>query len=89
MTTTQRSPEETSRLGLEIYRRDILPHVRDEHWGRVLSIDLNSGDYAIGDSVIDTTDELWERRPDAEIWNVRVGDIALSRFGGGFPRRPE
>ena len=54
----RRSPEEIGRLGDAIYERDIRPHVETTHHGKIVSIDVDSGDYAVGDSVIAATDRL-------------------------------
>ena len=82
----KRTAEETGRLGNEIYGRDIHPRVKDDHDGKVVSIDVDSGDYAIGENVIEATDRLWEKRPEAvDIWSLRVGYRGLSSFGARLP----
>ncbi len=83
----RRSPEETGRLGDAIYERDIRPNVETAHHGKIVSIDVDSGDYAVGDSVIAATDRLRERRPDADVWSLRIGYGVLRQFGGGSLRR--
>lgn len=73
-----RSPEETGRLGDAIYDRDIRSHVEAAHRGRIVSIDVDSGDYAVGDSVIAATDQLRERRTGADVWSHAVTIEAVS-----------
>ncbi len=85
--TVRRSPEETGRLGDEIYERDIRPKVETAHFGEIVAIDVESGDYAIGDSVIAAAKRLRERCPDADVWSLRVGHGVLRHFGGGSLRR--
>ena len=82
-----RSLEETGRLGDAIYDRDIRPCVEAAHRGRIVSIDVDSGAYAVGDSVIAATDLLRARHPDADVWSLRIGYGALRQFGGGSARR--
>ncbi len=84
-----RSPEEIGRLGDAIYDRDIRPDVEAVHRGRIVSIDVDSGDYAVGDTVIAATDQLRERHPGADVWSLRIGYGALRHFGGRAVRRPE
>ena len=85
---TRRPREETARLGKEIYERDIRPLVEADHHGEVLAIDVDSGDYSIGDNVIAATGRLREKRPDAiNVLCERVGYPALYHFGGGRLRR--
>lgn len=84
---TRRTAEETARLGDEIYERDIRQEVEADHQGAVVAIDVESGNWAIGDNVIAATDSLRTQRPDAvDVWLLRVGHRALHHFGGR-PRR--
>ena len=87
----QRRPrEEAIRLGKEIYERDIRQKVEEAHHGEIISIDVESGDWAIGDSVIAATDSLWAQRPDAVgIYSLRIGYGVLRHFGGRPLRRTE
>ena len=79
-----RTGEEVVRLGKELYEREIRQKVEDEHPGKIISIDVESGDWEIGKSVVETTDRLWERRPAAcDIYSLTIGDEVLYRFGGG------
>ncbi len=89
MTTPTRRPrEETARLGKEIYERDIRPLVEDAHHGEIVAIDVDSGDYAIGDMVVTAAKRLREKRPDAiNVSSERVGYPTLRSFGGGSLRR--
>ena len=78
------------RLGKELYQRDIRPQVEGAHHGEIISIDVESGDWAIGDSVIAATDRLWAHRPNAiDIYSLRIGYGVLRHFGGRPLRRAE
>ncbi len=88
-TPTRRPKDETARLGEEIYDRDIRSQVEESHHGKVVAIDVDSGDYAIGDMVVTAAKRLREQRPDADVWSVRVGYRTLRSFGGGSLRRTE
>ncbi len=84
----RRPREEAVRLGKEIYERDIRQKVEDAHHGEIISIDVESGDWAIGDSVIAATDSLWAQHPDAvDIYSLRIGYGVLRHFGGRPLRR--
>lgn len=87
----QRRPrEETARLGRDIYERDIQEQVEADHHGEIVAIDVESGDWAIADSVINARERLNARRPNAvDILFERVGYQTLYRFGGGSLRRTE
>ncbi len=79
---TDRTAEETGRLGEEIYERDIRHLVEAEHHGKFVAIDVDSGDYAIADSVLAAAERLRAQCPDADGWLVRVGHPTLRTFGG-------
>ena len=96
MTTPARRPvEETGRLGDEIYERDIRHLVEADHHGEFVAIDVESGDYAIADSVLAAADRLRAQRPYADGWLVRIGHPTPRTFGGrslqwtGDPGRDE
>ena len=77
-----RSVEETGRLGDEIYERDIRPQVEDKYHGKMIAIDVDSGDYAVDEVDMAAAERLRERRPGADIWCLRIGYGVLRHFGG-------
>ena len=85
----RRTAEEAGILGDEIYERDIKHQVEDAYHGKIVAIDVNSGDYAIGDTVSAASKRLRKRLPDADVWSVRVGYRTLRNFGGRPLRRAE
>ena len=48
-----RPKEEIARLGDEIYERDIRRQVEADHDGELLAIDVDSGNWAVGDEFLD------------------------------------
>lgn len=73
----------TRRPSDEIYGRDIRHEVEAEHRGEVVAIDVESGTWAIGDTVIVARDRLRTKRSDAiDVWLLRVGHRALRHVGG-------
>ena len=45
--------------------------------GKVVVIDVKSGDYEIGDNDLDATLRMFERRPNALTWGERIGYPAM------------
>lgn len=89
-TVPTRPLDEIAHLGDAIYERDIRAQVEAAHHGEVVSIDVDSGNWAIGDNVIAATDSLRAQRPEAiDVWSVRVGHPAMYHFGGRPLRRAE
>jgi hypothetical protein len=78
--------EEIARRGREIYERDIRRRVETAHRGRFLALDVRSGDYEISDDDLDASEKLLDRRPDALLYGLRVGEGAAYRIGGYFGR---
>ncbi len=75
------SAEETARRGDEIYEQRVRPLVERGNEGKVVAIDIETGDYVLADDALAASDQLLTRRHDAEIWCVRVGYRALHRIG--------
>jgi hypothetical protein len=78
------SKEECARRGTEIYERDIRPEAEAGNRGKIVAIDIESGDYEIADDTLAASDRLFQRLPDAQVWFVRIGYPAVHRIG---PRR--
>ena len=84
-----RPREDIARLGREIYERDVRPRVETDRDGEVVAIDVDSGNWAIGNDRMDAVDRLRAEHPDShDIWCERVGYRAMATFGGGSLRRP-
>ena len=78
-----RPKEEIARLGDEIYKRDVLERVETDHHGEVVSIDVDSGSWAVGGDTLEAVDRLRAQCPEAiDVWSLRVGHRAMHKFGG-------
>ena len=64
--------DDIARIGKAMYA-ELRPQMEADHWGKMVVIDIYSGDYEIGDGDESTTDRLLARRPDAITWGERVG----------------
>ncbi|CDM98258.1 MULTISPECIES: hypothetical protein [Cyanophyceae] len=84
MTTKQPrySKEEFARLGDEIYEFKVRPQVEAGNEGKIVAIDLETGDFEVDASEIAACDRLEATHPDAQIWIVRIGSGYVRRFGG-------
>ncbi len=72
--------EEFSRRGRELYK-GIRAKVEDGNRGKVVAIDIESGDFEVADDTLAASDRLLARIPDAQTWFERIGYPALHRFG--------
>jgi hypothetical protein len=76
------SSEGFSRLGAEIYDRDVRPTLRPEDEGKFVAIDIDTGTFDIDEDDYAATELLLKRRPQARIWLARAGHPAAYRVGG-------
>ncbi len=84
----RREARETGRLGREIYKRDIRHKVEPEHIGEFVAIDVDSGCWALGESIEEARDRLDSVRPEAvDVLLEKIGYNATGSIGGGAPRR--
>lgn len=79
--------EELARRGEELWDREIRRRVdTEENVGRLVSINIETGDYAVGDDLIATSRKLQARHPGAAIWTKRIGYDAVFAVGGTLHR---
>ncbi len=64
--------EDAPAIGRAIYHEKIRPILGPECKGKVVVIDVKSGDYEVADRHITAARRLRERRPDAFTWEERV-----------------
>ena len=68
-------------IGEAIYERDVLPHMTPADKGKMVVIDIHSGDYEIDQDSIAAKLRLKRRHPDAFFYIGRVGYRAAYRMG--------
>ncbi len=76
------SKEEFARRGDEIYETQICQQVEAGNYGKIVAIDIETGDWEIDSSEVAACNRLEAHHPDAQIWIVRVGSRHVRRFGG-------
>ena len=87
MSTTEYTYEEVGKIGHELYEKQIRPQVEtEENIGKIISIDIKSGDYEIDEDLLKSAHRLRARRPDAELWGERIGYNAVYAVGGTLER---
>jgi hypothetical protein len=83
MTIRQRrySKEELARRGQELYESGIQQQVEADNDGKIVAIDIETGDFEVSDDTLIASDRLLERNPDAQTWFIRIGHRGVHRFG--------
>lgn len=90
MPHTRFSGEEIARRGEELYEQSLRASVETaENIGKIIAIDIETGDYEIGDDVIATGRRLLRKHPDAATWTKRIGYNAVYALGGTLTRTSE
>jgi hypothetical protein len=75
--------DEVVAAGLKIYKQRIRPLVEvPENIGKMLTLDVETGEYEIGINSIESAIELKHKKPMARLFTVRVGyDVGISLGG--------
>lgn len=77
------SCEEITRLGKELYSQRIRAKVETEgNLGKMICIDIKTGDYEIDDESIRAARRLTAKHPGAAIYGTRIGYPAAYTLGG-------
>ena len=77
-------PEERAAFAETLYREKIRPNLTEADIGKLVIIDINSGEYEIDEDDITADERLQARQPDAFGYIMRVGYSAAYFFGGYY-----
>ncbi len=78
------SGEEIRRRGKEVYERLVRSLVETpDNLGKIVSIDIESGDFEVDEDLLKATDRLLIRHPGAPVWGERIGYDAVFALGAG------
>ena len=80
------SNKEIVRRGQELYPRDLRAQLEDQCDGKIVVIDVETGDHEIDDDALKASHRVLVKHPGAASYALRVGYDAVYGFGGG-PRR--
>jgi hypothetical protein len=84
------SPDETAQRGKQLYEAKIRRLVETlETIGKIVAIDVDSGDYEVDSDVLAATRRLKARHESATVWAERIGYNAVFAVGGARTRTPE
>jgi hypothetical protein len=83
------SREEFARRGDAIYDRDIAPRMKPDDRGKLVAIDIETGDFEVDTDELTASDRLFDRHPEAQVWLRRVGSRYVDRIGAGTHKEDE
>ena len=75
------SKEEFAQRGDEIYESKIRPQVESGNYGKIVAIDIETGEFELADNTLEANKRLLKRCPDAQTWVVKIGYRAVHQFG--------
>ena len=81
------SKEEFAQRGDLIYQTQICPQVEAGSHGKIVAIDIETGGFEVANSTMLAVDKLYERKPGAQPWVIRIGHRAVFRFGSRSLRK--
>ncbi len=84
---TRYSKEEFARLGKDIYETKVRSQVEKGNYGKLVAIDIETGAFEVADTSMEAVDKLYERKPIAQPWVIRIGHRAVFRLGGRSQRK--
>ncbi len=75
------SKEEHAQRGEDVYEQRLRAQLEPDKDGKIVAIDVDTGEYEVAEKVLAASQRLLARLPDAQVWCVRIGHRAVHRFG--------
>jgi hypothetical protein len=79
------SKEEFAHLGNKIYESHVRSQVETGNYGKIVAIDIETGAFEVADDSLTAAKQLLKNYPDAQIFGIRIGHLAVHRFGFRTP----
>jgi hypothetical protein len=76
--------EEIAHRGEELYEQRIRSAVEPANEGKIIVIDIETGDYEIDEDHLAANARARAKRPDAILYGMRIGHRALGKVGGSW-----
>lgn len=87
MSQLTHSGEDIAQRG-KAYYEELRPQIEAaDNIGKIIAIEINTGDYTIGDDLLETSLRLKAKYPDGEMWAERIGFNAVYAVGGTLVRK--
>jgi hypothetical protein len=87
MEFTHPNRDEVAKIGRELYDRQIRSQVEvAENIGKIVSIDVETGEYEVGEDLVETSLKSQSKHPHALLWAERIGYDAVYAVGGTIVR---
>jgi len=81
------STAEIARRGKDFYEKNLRANVETAgNLGKIISINIETGEYEIGNNLVETSLLLRAKQADAALWGERIGFDAVYAIGGTLVR---
>ncbi|MCA2653805.1 MAG: hypothetical protein IM473_08540 [Microcystis sp. M015S2] len=82
------SREEVAQRAEKLYESRIRQEVEvEENIGKMVIIDIETGDYKVDENGLHAADLLSEKHPQARLFGIKIGYNVAAAFGGGVMER--
>jgi hypothetical protein len=82
--------EQVCEMGERIYTEKLREIVETpENIGKIILIEVQSGDYVVAATSIQASQLLREKHPEGEFCALRIGYLAVETIGGVLPKRKQ
>ena len=89
MDRSQMTSDEVGCLGKALYEQSIRDKVEiEENIGKMVIIDVETGEYEIDDLGLEASSHLHAKAPDAALYGIRIGYNVAETLGGLMERVP-
>ena len=75
------SKEEFAQRGDALYESQIRSQVEEGNHGKIVAIDIETGAFEVADDIVNASEHLLAKYPDAQTWFIRIGHRAVYHFG--------
>ena len=75
------SKEEFAQRGEALYESQIRSQVEEGNHGKIVAIDIETGAFEVADDIVNASEHLLAKYPDAQTWFIRIGHRAVYHFG--------
>lgn len=90
METLLLSYEEVGKIAEQLYQNSIRAAVETpENIGKMVIIDIETGDYSVDENGLKAADYLYEKNPLARLFGIRIGYKVAVSFCGNLERVSE
>ena len=78
------NPAEIARKGEEIYEKKLKDKIEKDYFGKIVAIEVDSGEYFLGDTTIEASNRAKKRFPDKITYLKKIGFPAVFTMSHHF-----